>query len=287
MTNDTIWLAVLITESIVISVVINAFHLIVFARNRQLRKRSTYLIINLTVADLLVGAVTVPLEIYYLQADDGSGWQDYCISIAYDVSPFASLVSLRLLSLERLYATLYPLKHYLLIQERFYFQTIICSWFLALLLASVDTVIYFYIGSASSDYLWTSLIVLTLLILTVSYAIILVKIKSSTPPHPGGAVVSNSKLSITLFIVTLVSVVTILPYAIYAVIPFDKWNELPLATQFRTEVSVSVLYYACSIVNPVIYAIRMQEFRKAVYKQLSCGKSTNSNPVHPIDLHAM
>ena len=118
MTDDKIWLAVLSTESIVI-VMVNAFTLIVFARNRQLRKRSTYLIINLTVADLLVGAVTVPLEIYYLQAHDGSGWQDYCISIAYNVFPFASLVNLCLLSLERLHATLFPFKH-CLCEDRFY-----------------------------------------------------------------------------------------------------------------------------------------------------------------------
>ena len=286
MTDDTIWLEVLIKESIVI-VIINAFTLIVFARNRQLRKRSTYLIINLTVADLLVGAVTVPLEIYYLQADYGSGWQAYSISIAYNVFQLASLVNLCLLSLERLHATLNPLKHYLLIQERFYFKSIICSWFLALLLASVNAVLYVYTRSGGYDYLWVSFIVVTLLTLTVSYVIIFVKIKSSPPPHPGGAVASDRKLSITLFIVTVVSTVTILPYAIYVVILFHMWNELSLAIQFYITLSAYALYYACSIVNPVIYAIRMQEFRKAMYRQLLCGRSTNSNRVHPIELHAM
>ena len=283
MPNDTIWSAVFITESIVI-VIINAFTLIAFARNRQLRKRSTYLIINLTVADLLAGAVTEPLEFYYFPVDYGSGWP--YVSIAY-MFLLASLVSLCLLSLERLHATLNPLKHYLLIQEQFYFKTIICSWLLAFLLASMDAFLVFFIGSDGSDYLWTSLIVLTLLILTVSYVIIIVKIKRSPPPHPGGAVASDRKLSITLFVVTVVSVVTILPYAIYGVIPFDTWNELSLATQFSIELSVLSLYYANPIANPVIYAMRMQEFRKALCKQLICTKIANSNRTHPINLRAM
>ena len=57
------WSKVFITELIVI-VIINAFTLVAFARNRHLRKRTTYLIINLTVADLLVGAVTRPVQIF-------------------------------------------------------------------------------------------------------------------------------------------------------------------------------------------------------------------------------
>ena len=74
MTNETtgdtsllqpsaIWIAVLCAECILI-VTINDFTIIVFASSRHLRKRTMYLIINVTVADLLVGAVTVPLEIY-------------------------------------------------------------------------------------------------------------------------------------------------------------------------------------------------------------------------------
>ena len=50
---ENAWSKVFITEFIVI-VIINAFTLVAFARNRHLRKRTTYLIINLTVADLLI-----------------------------------------------------------------------------------------------------------------------------------------------------------------------------------------------------------------------------------------
>ena len=69
--DHTIWFAAVVTESIVIFL-INTYTLIVFARNRHLRKGSTYLIINLTVADLLVGAVTHPMDLYYYPEYDAT-----------------------------------------------------------------------------------------------------------------------------------------------------------------------------------------------------------------------
>ena len=48
------WLTVFITESVAI-VTVNILTIIIFIRNRSLCKRSMYLVINLAVADMLVG----------------------------------------------------------------------------------------------------------------------------------------------------------------------------------------------------------------------------------------
>ena len=77
------WFLVLITESLVI-LIINAITIIAFARIRHLRKRSMYLIINLTVADLLVGAVTGPFVVYLSCKDkenNGFTWPGFIIWI--------------------------------------------------------------------------------------------------------------------------------------------------------------------------------------------------------------
>ena len=58
-----IWFAVIVTECIMIFA-INAVTLLAFARNQNLRKRSTYLIINMTVADLLGGVVSEPIILW-------------------------------------------------------------------------------------------------------------------------------------------------------------------------------------------------------------------------------
>ena len=57
---ENIRFAVLTTEFCFIFV-INTFTVVAFARSRRLRKRSTYLVINQTVADLLIGAVSGPV----------------------------------------------------------------------------------------------------------------------------------------------------------------------------------------------------------------------------------
>ena len=61
---DTDWFPVFITEFLVICI-INAIAIIAFTRNHHIRKRSTYFIINLTVADLSLGAVVGPLYVYH------------------------------------------------------------------------------------------------------------------------------------------------------------------------------------------------------------------------------
>ena len=62
------WVATFVIEFIVIFL-LNAFTLAIYIRNRHLRKRSTYLIINLTVVDLLVGTVAGPSIIGSLSKD--------------------------------------------------------------------------------------------------------------------------------------------------------------------------------------------------------------------------
>ena len=280
------WFAVLVSEFIVISI-INAFTLIVFARNRHLRKRTTYLIINLTVADLLVGAVTGPLELNYEDIDQNLGftWQTFSILIPYNILIASSLCNLSLISLERLHASLYPLRHRCLIGEGVYFKTIFCSWLIALIFASVDSVFYQYIPVASYC-LWTSFIVLTLLVLIIAYAITVIKIKGDPPLQTHvRSIASERKLSITLFIVTVVSILTILPWAIDVVILYSMESELSETAQMDIVYAFLVLYYANSLVNPLIYAIRTREFKKAVYKQLTCKKASSVRHIQPVELH--
>ena len=101
---------------------------------------------------------------------------------------------------------------------------------------------------------YTSLI---LLILTVSYAIITVKIKSNPHPQHFSVVASERKLSATLSIVTVVSILTIPPLSIWMAIEDHILSQMSLATNFHTVETLMLLHYANSIVNPLIYAIRM------------------------------
>ena len=58
------WLAVGLTECVAI-VALNIITIVVFIKNRNLSKRSTYLVISLAVADVLVGGVNATYVLFF------------------------------------------------------------------------------------------------------------------------------------------------------------------------------------------------------------------------------
>ena len=102
-------------------VMLNALTIIVYVKERSLRKRSLYLVINQAVADMFVGASLIfvyllggymcdPGPINLVRPLDVSIWT---------VSPLASLINLGAISLERTHATFRPFKHRLVKKKIF------------------------------------------------------------------------------------------------------------------------------------------------------------------------
>ena len=261
---------VLVTEFLVISI-INVITITAFARHRHLRKRSTYLVMNLIVADLLVGVVTGPLIMFYHQENENDNkvrtWPGSIICAIQLTFPTASEVNLSLISLERLHATLFPFRH-CLITKCVYFKIIIACWFTAFTLAFVMRTI---LSQEASPYAWVSFDAVTLLVLVVCYIIIIVNVQSNPHSQHRGSIHKERELSVTLFIVTGVSVLTILPVTIFNSMPVGVKGKWRSASSVHIYHILLVIYYANSIVNPVVYAIRMREFRKAL-NDLVSGK---------------
>ena len=287
--EERAWFAAFIIECSVIFL-LNAFTLAIYTRNRHLRKPSTYLIINLTVADLMVGTVFVLLSFFVpdkperdVVFEQAFSWQSFVYLTSRDLFPVASLANISLISLERLHATLFPFRH-CLVCTRVYLTTICCSWLFSLTLSSVFSLLYLR-ASPAFPYVFASYIFLPLLILTVSYVIIISTVKNNPlSPNAGPALSKERKLTVTLFTVTAVSVLTILPWVIWLVIALHIESKLCPAVFFRIYSSFKVIYFFNSIGNPLIYAIRMQEFRKAA-KKLFCTKTLELAPVQPLTLY--
>ena len=269
--EERFWSAASVIEIIVIFL-LNAFTLAIYTRNRHLRKRSTFLIINLTVADLLVGIVvglSPILEPDNLQRErelkQAFSWQSFVYLTLHELFLVASLANISLISLERLHATLFPFRH-CLVGKRVYLNIILCSWSFALTLSSVIAFLYFR-ASPAFLYVYAALIFLIVLILTLSNAIIISTVKNNPlSPNAGPILSTERKLTVTLFIVSVASFLTILPWAISNVVPERIWSKLCPAVISRIDSSFDLLYLFNSIVNPLIYAVRMQEFRKAARK---------------------
>ena len=279
-----IWIAVWLTQFIMVFI-INAFTLVVFARSRHLRRRNTYLIMNLTVADLLIAAVSGPETILLLKENKrpkkGFGVLHVYLIIS-DMCWIASLGNLVLISLERLHATLYPFKH-CLVRKGIYHKIIIFSWFGALSLACGLQISRMIDVPLADRYPWVIYICLTLAVLITSYVIIMSKfIRKAHVQQLGSA---ERKLSGTLFIVSAASTLTLLPWVIIICIAIS--SDRYLWIKFTPMKIASTFYHLNSILNPVIYAIRLPGFWRPL-KQVFC-KNT-SCPVRrdqPIELQAM
>ena len=129
------WMVVGLTESVIITA-LNSLTVIAFCRDRNLRKRSTYLVISLAVADMLSGGSSA-LNFF---DDVGETWNLWRHNRAYWYIPqvfilwfpVCSLTNMTVISLERLNATFWPFRHRT-IKKAVYWVLIIAIWLKALL----------------------------------------------------------------------------------------------------------------------------------------------------------
>ena len=269
-----IWRAVWLTQFITVFI-INAFTLVVFARSRHLRRRNTYLIMNLTVADLLIAAISGPETILLYTRDKnlekGFGVLHVYLIIS-DMCWIASLGNLVLISLERLHATLYPFRH-CLVWKSIYYQIIIFSWLGALTRACVLHIIRMNNPVLADRYPWIICVVLALAVLTTSYVIILLKF--ITRPHVqqlGSVISAERKLSATLSIVSAASILTLLPWVIIICISISSDRYLRIKFTPTRKIA-STFYFLNSLLNPLIYTVRLTKFRRAS-KEIFCKNNS-------------
>ena len=136
---------------------------------------------------------------------------------------------------------------------------------------------------------YASFAFITLLILAVSYVRIILNVKKY--PHSaqnfGSLLSEERKLSLTLFIITVASFLTILPAVIWDAIIAGLWPDKVSPTiAYRISYTFAALYLFNPILNPLIYALRKQQFRRAA-KKLICKKKIRINTIEPAESLAM
>ncbi|KAL9974555.1 hypothetical protein ACROYT_G011604 [Oculina patagonica] len=110
------WTVIYVIEYVAI-VTVNAITIIAFMKNCKLRKRSTYLLVNLAVVDMLVGfsGLWTVYELgLYCKLWRGSlkWWEQHAFAPAIRLTfVVSSLINITIISLERLHAALRPFRH--------------------------------------------------------------------------------------------------------------------------------------------------------------------------------
>ena len=264
------WLMVLIIECLAI-VILNIITIVVFVKKkRQLQRQNTYLIIHLAIVDLLMGVVSGPLMIEnriawfcplwkYRQM---SRWSNNLSAAFAHLFSFVSLTNLIAISLERLHATFCPFRHRF-VRKWVYRAIIIVIWLIAIV-REVAQIFLWEIGyfEVINAYLYLPFYAVSLFVICVSYILIVIKVRCSRHPQFHSRSKRERKLTGTALIVSLVSLLCFLP----AIINLALFNYF---INFHIDMAVEVLFLANSLVNPIIYALRMPGFREGL-SQLVC-----------------
>ena len=274
-------------------VTVNLLSIILFVKNSNLRTRGMYLVINLTVVDILVGGLST---LYLLLINTEIVCKTVIVRLpregsilVYFVSlwfPLTSLTNITVISLERMHATFRPFSHRV-IKKWVYGVTICVVWVLPGMISTAITLLRFLDKKRShNQYLRQSYCLLCLFVTCACYASIIVKICCGVRPQHHGAARRQRKLTVTLLIMTIVSLLLWLPYAVTAFVfhTTDSIRSLSYTKKMRLNMSVLLLFYTNSFVNPVVYTIRMPEYRKALL--LLCTRRQRQNADAVIPLHA-
>ena len=264
------WLVVLIIECLAI-VILNIITIVVFVKKkRQLQRRSTYLIIHLAIVDLLVGAVSGPLQIEIGMSQLCPLWNyrrktiwSHRLSFAFvHLFSFISLTNLIAVSLERLHATLCPFRHRF-VRKWVYRAIIIVIWLIAIV-REVAQIFLLEIGYSEviNAYLYLPFYAVSLFVICVSYILVVIKVRCSRHPQFHSRSKRERKLTGTALIVSLVSLLCLLPGTMY--VACIHLSSSCFMMYFHIKMAVVVLFLANSLVNPIIYALRMPGFREGL-----------------------
>ena len=122
-----------------------------------------------------------------------------------------------------------------------------------------------------------SFFLLVLLVICVSYILIYIKVRCGPNLQHHGAANREKQLTVTLVVVTIVSLVTWMPGVILFILVYSNgtsYHEMSNEGNFHVAVAFTVLITANSLVNPIMYAVRMAEFRKKICElfQRSLGR---------------
>ena len=180
-------------------VTLNAITIIVYLKERSLRKRSMYLVINQAVADMFVGASLIFSYLFRGHMCDRLRINGRPLFVSlFTVSPLASLINLGAISLERTHATFRPFKHHL-VKKKIFGAAAAVVWITA---GAISTAFLSQITSQpfSSEQFnilsisYLSSFVFCLLTIIVSYSSIAIKIVYGTQPHHRSATNRGKKI---------------------------------------------------------------------------------------------
>ena len=248
--------------------------IILFVREKTLRKKSLFLVMNMALADVMLGAVSLPLFVYllvgpyyHLWAASKSTFNFYLFHFLDVTFSQSSLISAVFISCERFYAVYWPLKHKTL-STRVYGFVIFMVWSLAIVI-SIAFHFSFYPESYKAAILSWMIFLLSFLSIVCACNIGIwrkVRKRNIALLQQNRPASQNQRLTKTLLFVSAISVLSLLPLVIVNYLTIFRRVDIPNVF----EDSINILNFSNSILNPFIYALRIPQFRQTLV--LCCSR---------------
>ncbi|XP_031552610.1 histamine H2 receptor-like [Actinia tenebrosa] len=269
---------IMFSVSIVVSFLVVASNLatiLTFLVNRHLRRRSVYCLIHLAVVDMMHGVLRMAFEscVYDFYFGSKLFCSVFSLNIVlaiHDLTFAMCLFSLVLISLERTYATFSPFK-YRTLRLKSYIMLCTSAWLLSALIIGpfIKTKTLPNYGSIFITILIT-ISFICLIVMCTSYKAILhnIKLQSkrlNTSQHKTSITRRpncEQHLAVTLVIVTLLFVITWLPWIVTVTIVLCCTKEISFI-EYRV---ILIIQLTNSLINPIVYVTRMRDFREAMAK---------------------
>ena len=258
----------------------NVLTLIVFSTNKKLlRMRANYFLINLALADMMVGTFAIPMYLYHLIAawyKGGSVWKQYSYKIYRVVDVFvgcASIFTLTVIALERAFSVCLPHIHRHF-RNTIYYMLLGLTWLLSILMSCLRFL--FEEQLLSLEFFFYFLMVffaIAISIICISYMAIWFRMKFRFARRDSNkrSTEQDRRLAVMLSTVTAVFVFTWMPFQIINIVTFfcEPSRKMPYDVVYFAK----FLHYGNSCVNPIIYSFLVPNFRRTavrIVRKLGC-----------------
>ena len=251
--------------------VINTLTLLTFTKTSTLRTRRHVMIINLTAADLLFGAVGMSSTVFYLLKPS---YISLCLFHILNRYPkMASLYTIGVIAVERMHAIVFPLRHRVL-SNIVYKIAVVFIWSIAAV--TTTTTVLFATGIWEHALLSSGLhitVALSVVFTTVCcYVAIWISFRRRKRHKLGVLSNQDKTLAVTLLFVAGGFIITWFPPSLYFSVA-RVCKSCVKANETTVGFGVVLLLGVQSLINPIIYCFRLSGFKvslKALLKRMVC-----------------
>lgn len=240
-----------------------------FIRHRSLRTFTNYFVVSLAVADMLVGLISIPMWMTSLL---GANTGPIFLVVYTALDMFAgttSIMHLMVISLERVYAIMFPVRHRNT-NAAVYYVGLVFVWLWPAVMCGVSVPLRTYNKHLNILIIFIAFFVLPLIVILLAYGGIWKTVRSRVMPQASDSgkrsLKRDMRVIVTIALVVLFFVISWMPFFIVNLVATYCMDCI---RSFSTELLLFMkfMHFSNSAVNPIVYAVKIPEFRRA-FRQL-------------------